>query len=66
MAQDMLQQPRIQKLVEKHKHIRVRHRQRGQWGGRHPDPDGGRARHALYRGAIAWQFTNPLGWKINK
>ena len=53
MAVDMLQQRSIYELVEKHRKLR-REKPRD-------DPDGRRARHALYKAVIAWQWANPLG-----
>ena len=53
MAVDMLQQRSIYELVEKH---RKRRREQPR-----DDPDGRKARHALYKAVIAWQWANPLG-----
>ena len=53
MARDMLQQTRIKKLIEKQRRRRARRPA--------DDPDGGGARHALYKEFIAWQWASPLG-----
>ena len=53
MAVDMLQQSRMAALVEKHQRL---------WQRRpRDDPDGRQARHACYKGVVAWQWANPLG-----
>ena len=49
----MLQDWRISALVEDHQ--RLRQRKPGE------DPDGGKARHAMYKGVVAWEFASPLG-----
>ena len=53
MARDMLQQRRINTLVDKQQKRR-RKRPRD-------DPDGREARHTCYKAVIAWQWANPLG-----
>ena len=53
MAVDMLQQRRIAEVVERHRKIQ-REKPR-------EDPDGRRARHAMYKAVVAWQWANPLG-----
>ena len=53
MAADVLQQPRISRLVEK---LQRRHQQRPR-----EDRDRGEARHTLYKAIIAWQWASPLG-----
>jgi hypothetical protein len=53
MAVDMLQQRDVAALVERHRKVR-RDKPRD-------DPDGRRARHALYKAVVAWQWANPLG-----
>lgn len=53
MAVDMLQQRDIAALVERHRKVR-RDKPRD-------DLDGRKARHALYKAVVAWQWANPLG-----
>jgi hypothetical protein len=53
MAVDMLQQTRMAAIVEKHQRLRLRKPR--------DDPDGRQARHACYKGVVAWQWANPLG-----
>lgn len=53
MAVDMLQQSRMAAIVEKQQRLRQRKPR--------DDPDGRQARHACYKGVIAWQWANPLG-----
>ena len=57
MAQAMLQEGRIARIITKHQKRRQRHgRRRSSHAG-----DGREARHACYKGIVAWQWANPLG-----
>ena len=49
----MLQQRRIAALIADHQRLRAR--KPGE------DPDGRKARYALYRAVVGWQFADPLG-----
>jgi hypothetical protein len=53
LANDMLQQRRVARVVEKHTRLRTSKPR--------CDPDGREARHACYKAVIAWQFASPLG-----
>ena len=53
MAEDMLQQTRISKLIKK---LQAKRRRKPL-----DDQDGRGARYACYRAVISWQWANPLG-----
>lgn len=55
MACDMLQQPSIQKIREKHETRLASPR------GKASDPDRREARYAMYRGVVRWHWSDPLG-----